>query len=580
MERLFDALGRYVVRFRYLVIVAWLAVIVVTSAAFPSLGSEVNNDNSQFLPSTAPSSQAAQLAAPILGNPNTTSEIVVVAARNGARLTPADEAALVREVGALRGVPRVETARILAVSSDGEAAQVLAFVKVNAADITAQKTVVSEVIKTFSQAQAPPGLQLHVAGTIATNVANQQNSAATGNKLQFASFIFIVILLLLVFRSLLAPVVTLLAPAFALLVSSRLIGFLGAHGLKISEITELLLIVLLIGAGTDYGLFLVFRVREEMRAGRDHHEAVRYSLVRVGESISASAGTVIFALLSLLVASFGIYRDLGIPLAIGIAVMLVAGLTLLPALLAVLGRALFWPLRLRVGPPRVGTWGRVAARLVRRPGVTLSLGVVFFGALAAAIIGYHSAGFGGALSAPSGTDAAAGNAIIARHFPQTSTNPANVVFRFDEPLWRSPGPAQKAEASLQASGQFEQFLGPFNPDGTVLTAAEYQTLHQLGPPESLPPAPKGAGRGSSYFAQYEAYRATAAFVSPDGRTVQFDVCAAVTVMFSGSRGIMSRPRRSGSMSSISVGSVGPWKLIRAALISPSSSERSATHGGT
>ena len=81
------------------------------------------------------------------------------------------------------------------------------------------------------------------------------------------SFIFIIVLLLLIFRSLLAPVITLLPAGVSLLVSMRLIGELGAHGLKISEITELLLIILILGAGTDYGLFLVFRVREEMRRG-------------------------------------------------------------------------------------------------------------------------------------------------------------------------------------------------------------------------------------------------------------------------------------------------------------------------
>ena len=171
---------------------------------------------------------------------------------------------------------------------------------------------------------------------------------------------FIIVLLLLIFRSVLAPILTLLPAAFALAVSTRFIGGLGAHGLKISEITELLLIVLLLGAGTDYGLFLVFRVREELRSGMEAKAAVEHALVRVGESITASAGTVMFALLSLLLASFGIYHDLGIPLALGIAVMLIAGLTLLPALLAIFGRLVFWPSRFtprpraegRVGPDR------------------------------------------------------------------------------------------------------------------------------------------------------------------------------------------------------------------------------------
>ena len=108
-------------------------------------------------------------------------------------------------------------------------------------------------------------------------------------------------------------------------------------------------------------------MREELTAGKEVHEAVATAMARVGESITASAATVIVALLTLTLASFGIYHDLGIPLAIGIAVMLLAGLTLLPALLAILGRAVFWPFRPKVGVVKEGTWGRIAGRLLRRP---------------------------------------------------------------------------------------------------------------------------------------------------------------------------------------------------------------------
>ncbi len=300
----------------------------------------------------------------------------------------------------------------------------------------------------------------------------------------------------------------------------RVIGELGAHGVKISSITQVLLIVLLLGAGTDYGLFLVFRVREELREGHSGREAVVRALVRVGESISASAGTVILALLTLLLAGFGLYHDLGLPLAVGMAVMPAIGLTLLPALLAIFGRAVFWPVRIEPGPQREGWWGRIAARLVRRPAVTLGLGLILFLALAAAALGYHSSGFGGATNAPAGTDAAAGNTALAAHFPQTSSNPANLVFAYQQPVWQSPQPLVQAEASLRSSGRFTALSGPLDPSGVALSPAEFTRLHaELGPPGPLPlrePAGLGVPR-----AQYEGYRAEAQFVSPDGRIVQF-----------------------------------------------------------
>ena len=181
--------------------------------------------------------------------------------------------------------------------------------------------------------------------------------------------------------------------------------------------------MLLLGAGTDYGLFLVFRVREELLNGRTTHEAVANAMARVGESITASAGTVIVALLTLTLASFGIYHDLGIPLAIGIAVMLLAGLTLLPALLAIFGRAVFWPTKTAPREHKEGAWGRIAGRLVQRPALTLAIGVVVFGALAACTLGFKSGGFGGKVTAPAGTSAAKGNAALGRQLPAVQRQP-------------------------------------------------------------------------------------------------------------------------------------------------------------
>src|SRR5581483_12101183 len=102
--------------------------------------------------------------------------------------------------------------------------------------------------------------------------------------------------------------------------------------------------------------------------------------------------------------------DLGFPLAVGMLVMLLVGLTLLPALLAILGRRAFWPAKVVAGTQREGIWGSVAARLVRRPEATLAIGVIAFLALAVGALSYKSGGFGGATHAPKGSDAAAGNA--------------------------------------------------------------------------------------------------------------------------------------------------------------------------
>ncbi|MCW3018983.1 MAG: hypothetical protein JWN10_1291 [Solirubrobacterales bacterium] len=521
-DRFFSALARAVVRFRWLVVTLWIAAIVIASAAFPSLSSEINNDNSQFLPSSTPSSQAASLAAPILGSRNDNSSVTIVAVRTGNLTGAAELEALARVIAAVRSVPRVDSARAIAISADGKAAQILVRAHINAADITDQKTLIGNIERALAGAHPPPGVELALAGAVATNVANQASSQRTGSETQTFSFVFIIVLLLLIFRSLLAPLITLLPAGVSLVVAMRLIGELGAHGLKISEITELLLIILILGAGTDYGLFLVFRVREEIRRGLDARAAVEHALVRVGESITASAATVIIALLTLLLASFGIYHDLGVPLAIGVAMILLAGLTLLPALLAIFGKAAFWPTRVKPGEQRAGVWGTVATRVIHRPALTLALGVVLFGGLAVAALGYHSSGFGGAASAPRGSNAATGNALLAGHFPQSSSNPANLVFRYPKPVWDEPGVISRADAALKASGQFTALLGPLSPNGTMLSPARYSRLHKLlGNPTTLPPT-RPATDSAVSPQEYNAYRSSAGFVGPEGHVIQFE----------------------------------------------------------
>jgi putative drug exporter of the RND superfamily len=521
VNKAFEALGRFVVRYRYLVVIFWIAVAIISTKALPSLGSEVNNNNSQFLSANAPSSQAAKLATPLVGNAANLVSVDIVASRGGAPITRADEEALAREAAAAKRVQNVALVRFLGLSPGGQAAQILVEAHVSFSDLPSQKTLIDDLQATFAHIGAPPGLQLNLAGQVAINVANQQASQQANKKTESLTFLIVIVLLLLIFRSLLGPVVTLIPPAFALLISMRFIGGLGAHGLQVSDITELLLVVLLIGAGTDYGLFLVFRVREEVRHGLEPREAVVYSLVRVGESISASAGTVILALLTLLFATFGIYHDLGVPLALGVAVMLLIGLTLLPALLAIFGRAVFWPAKLNKSGPSEGLWGEIAGRLVRRPLLTLMVGVVLFAGLSIAALGYHSGGFGGSLTAPPGSDAAKGQAVLTEYFPASSSNPTNLLFVYPQPIWGSLSRVEAATASLESSGQFSQLSGPLDPNGYRFTPQQLSQLHAtLGNPLTLPPIPPPGVNVSP--AAYSAYRSLAVFVSVDGRTVQFE----------------------------------------------------------
>ena len=515
MSRLFTRLGRFTVRFRWAILAVWLVGTVAAVALLPSLGSQVQEQNSSFLPASAPSEQAAALATPLEHKGVT--PVLVVATFASGRFSTADQQALAHIASSARTVPTVVKVFDAGLAPDGKAAELIVRSDVSPKGAPATH-LVDNLQHVVDTTPAPAGFAAHLAGNLAINVANQHASGHQTKQAQALSVVFILVLLFLIFRSALAPFVTLLPAALVLALARSVIA---STGVPVSSFAQILLVVLVLGAGTDYGLFLVFRVREELRRGLSPDDAVARALTRVGESITFSAGTVIAALLSLLFASFGIYHDLGIPLAIAIALMLLAGLTLLPALLAILGRAVFWPSKVTPRPDREGIWHRITTRLLRRPAVTLGVGVVFFGLLAIGVAGYKPSGFGGNTSAPPGTNAALGQAALTANFPKASANPTNLIFELARPAWADPGVLSLLQAHLRASGQFTRLLGPLDPNGTALSPRELIALHRrLGPPGSLPVAPPA---GTSVpLGAYEAYRSTSQLVSANGRTIQFE----------------------------------------------------------
>jgi RND superfamily putative drug exporter len=529
-------------------------------ALLPSLNSVTQNNNTKFLPASAPSEHAAQLAAPF--GIAALIPIPLIAASPSAPLTPADLSAIAALPAQLKTVSGVAKVQDAGVSADGHAVQLVVLATQGGGNQNYETDLVNGLRAKITQAHLPAGLQAHLAGDIAAQVDQQKASGNTGSKIQALSLLFILVLLVLIFRSFTLALVTVIPPLLSFTIAGPLVAEAAQHGLQVSPIAEFLMIVLVLGAGTDYGLFLVFRVREALRAGphavageyypgkrglggsllgdflhprEPAKEAIVGSVTKVGESITFSAATVIAAMLTLLLATFSFYADLGGPFAIAIAVTLVAALTLLPALLSirlsllamkrslfrkVFGRPKLLPWNIQ-GSGKTGVWGRVAPRIVKHPVPTLVSGLILFGGLAFAVFGYTAAGFGGNTAPPAGSDSASGQALLTKHFPQSAANPTTVIFRFHNPVWQDPAPLATATAKLQASPLFTQVTGPLNPTGAPLTPAQFSALHaRLGPAAALPPAPP-AGSGVP-AGVYQAYRATANLVSPDGRTVLYE----------------------------------------------------------
>jgi putative drug exporter of the RND superfamily len=559
IETVFQTIGSLAVKLRWFVVLAWIGAAAACLLALPSLSSVTQNNNTKFLPASAPSEHAAQLAAPF----GTASYVPIplVAARASGPLTTADLSALAALPARLKTVSGVAQVQEAGQSTDGHALQLVVLAQQGGGNSNYATVLIDGLRTQIARAHLPTGLQTHLAGDIAAQVDQQKQSGNTDSKLQLLSLLFIIALLVLIFRSFTLALVTVAPALISVTIAGPLVAEAARHGLQVSPIAQVLLIVLVLGAGTDYGLFLVFRVREELRVakhatageyypgasglggsvGRDFlharpaaRNAIVRSVTKVGESITFSAGTVIVAVLTLLLATFSFYSNLGVPFAIAIGVILLAGLTLLPALLSIrlsllaMKRSLFMAMFRRPklipwniqGSGKSGVWGQVAGRIVRHPAPTLVAGIVMFGALSLAVFGYKAAGFGGSTAPPSGSDSAAGQALLTKYFPQSSANPTTLIFRFRTPVWQNPAPLVAAEGKLASSGLYTQVAGPLNPGGAALTPAQFTALRsKLGPAKALPPVPPAGSAVPP--ATYAAYRATANFVSPDGRTVLY-----------------------------------------------------------
>jgi putative drug exporter of the RND superfamily len=243
----------------------------------------------------------------------------------------------------------------------------------------------------------------------------------------------VIVILLLTYRS---PVLWLLplGCVFVALTAAQAVIYLLARnaGLTVNGQTAFILTVLVFGAGTDCALLLTARYREELRRHADRHEAMAVALGRAAPAIIASGATVILSLLCLLVAELSSTRSLGPVTAIGVAVGLLAMITLLPALLVVFGRWVFWPRRPTMDsaePTEHGLWARIGQRMAVRPRLVWVMTAVVLGLLALGTTGLDANDLQSKDSFRTDPEAVTGEAAPARHFPAGAGNPVQVVGR-------------------------------------------------------------------------------------------------------------------------------------------------------
>ena len=229
------------------------------------------------------------------------------------------------------------------------------------------------------------GLKVWVTGDVGFNADFEKVFGSFDTKLLLVTVLLVLVLLLAIYRAPLIAVLPLFVVGVAYTVARAFVYLLAKSGETVSSNTTTILVVLMFGVGTDYCLLLGSRYREELRRTEDKHEAMARALRRAGPAILASGLTVALTMLVLLLAEVGTIRSLGPASAIGVTCAFLAGLTLLPALLAIVGRGGFWPRRGRVefDPEAIaheqpGVWRRIGDRVLQRPAAALGVTVLLF----------------------------------------------------------------------------------------------------------------------------------------------------------------------------------------------------------
>ncbi|CAL9436267.1 Apo-petrobactin exporter [Streptomyces sp. enrichment culture] len=358
----------------------WVAALVLLGPLAGKFSGAQQNRAVDYLPAGADSTQVARVQDELPGGEST--DLVVVYHRDGG-LTAADREAAAAQIAEVRrayelsdvprGVPSADGSTLMYPVSSTQPGQ----------DEEAQLAFVDGVRETV---EGTGGLSAEVGGPGAVGADMDAVFETIDGTLLTATLGVVTVLLVLIYRSPFLWLVPLaVAGAAAVLAMAAAYGAHELFGITITGQSGGIMTVLVLGAGTDYALLLVSRYREELRRHERPYDAMRAALRGCGPAVLASSGTVAAGLLCLLAADLNSSSGMGPVGTIGVLAALVAMTTLLPAVLVLLGRRVFWPLIPAFGSApkaRRSLFAAMGTSAARRPAAVLAGGAVLLGALA------------------------------------------------------------------------------------------------------------------------------------------------------------------------------------------------------
>ncbi len=410
-------------------IAAWLVAVAVVVPLSPGLDEVTNEDQTSFLPSSYESVEAQELGERAFPEQSGSSALFVVSRRDTAPLSRADLARIAgfaRELnrGGLDRVNGAVTGSEL-LSPDGRVQLVRVSIEGLAFDDPVAEAI--EALRDRGDEVLSGGaLQVQLSGDAAILKDTRDSFRDAEGIVGIATIVLILVLLGAIFRSPLAALLPIVTIGIVFAAATSLVALVAdLAGFEVgSEVTSLLIVVLF-GIGTDYILFLLFRHRERLRAGDAPARAIEFAVARVGRVVASAALVVIATFLALLLSKFESFQTMAPALVISVAVMLAAALTLVPAVIALLGERLFWPSRRWRHAPQSTIAKRAGQRIAARPGpVALAAGGLLV-ALAAGVL-FYEANYNSLDRLPDDVESAEAFRTLDAAFPAGALNPTEV----------------------------------------------------------------------------------------------------------------------------------------------------------
>ncbi|MGV8911336.1 MAG: MMPL family transporter [Rhodoglobus sp.] len=405
-------------------IVLSLLAIVALFGLFSGAEAPAGND---AVPSTAESAQVQALLTEFPGS-DEQAVLAVVTKENGQKLSDTDLTAITNLVPAISAETGHDV-RAPFFSEDGKAALIQSpFTIEETTGDTAQS--IKDLRAAISE-ESLPGMTAQVTGGPAFGADITSSFDGADITLLLVTIGIVAVLLILTYRS---PVLWLI-PLAVVAVSDQIAGkFTSAVGTALElQFDTGIISVLVFGAGTNYALLLISRYREQLLLTENHREALAIAWCKTAPAVLASNATVVLALLTLVFAVIPGTRGLGIASALGLLVALAAVLLVLPPILAVCGRGVFWPFVPRPGQNKEygKVWGAIAQKVVRRPVVSAVAGFTLLAVMAAGLIG-TTVGLTQVEKFRVESESAAGLTTLSEHFPAGEAQPMFIVTRTDQ----------------------------------------------------------------------------------------------------------------------------------------------------